>query len=165
MEKRGWIRVPYNHQKTDYTCGPASIEMVLKFFGFKESEIRLAHEAHTKKKTGTGHEQMINLVRKHGFYCYIQKDSNIHTIKHFITRGFPAIINFKNPTDNDGHYAVVVGYSKGKIILNDPWNGKHFNIDDKILNTHWISEQNSKKWIMIISKKPIISGKQYNPIK
>lgn len=180
------VKVPYHYQSTDYTCGPSSLKMILEYFGKRESEIRLAHEAHTNKRFGTEHVEMINLARKHGFYCYVHHDSNINTIKHFINSDLPVIINFKNPSDGIEHYAVVIGHSKGQLILNDPWNGKDFKISDKVLNNYWIGLHNTKKWIMVvsktkvfgyaqkrtlknnfseISKKPIISGKQYNPIK
>ncbi|MEK6918735.1 MAG: C39 family peptidase [Nanoarchaeota archaeon] len=158
------LKVPYDKQKTDYTCGPASLKMILEFFGIKKPEIILAHQAHTKKKTGTTHEQMINLVRREGLYCYVHNQSNINTIKHFITAGLPVIISFKNPEDKEGHYAVAIGYNKGIIILNDPWNGKNFKIDDKVLKKFWVSENKGKKSIIVISKKPIIRGKQYNPL-
>ena len=37
------IKLPYFHQKKDYTCGPASLRMVFNFFGLKtnEEEVKL----------------------------------------------------------------------------------------------------------------------------
>ncbi|MBS3074143.1 C39 family peptidase [Candidatus Pacearchaeota archaeon] len=165
MKKISLIDVPYDHQDTDYTCGPSSLKMVLSFFGVRESELKLAHEAHTSRKKGTAHAELIKLARRHGFYCYIRRDSNINTIRHFIRLGLPVIINYRNIPDNESHYAVVVGYGRGRIILNDPWNGRNFKIDDKTFIRHWIGENNTKKWVFVISKEPVIRGKQYNPMK
>ena len=162
--------------------------MILKFFGIRKSEKSLAKEAKTNNDIGTSLHELINLARKDGFYCYIQEMSSIHILRHFISQGLPVIINYVEPSTNDGHYAVVIGYKKGEIIMNDPTNGKNFHISNKELYRRWNGRpyNNSKKWIMItsktkvferaqkkrpknnfsdISKKPIISGKQYNPIK
>ncbi len=161
------IPVPYYKQKTNYTCGPSSIKMVLGFFGIRESERKLAREARTDKKSGTDHHSLIELSRKKGFYCYIQEKSSIHIIKHFISQELPVIINYVEPSSNDGHYAVVVGYRKGGIIMNDPINGKNFYLNYKELYGRWSGGKynKSKRWIMVISKKPVIRGKQYGPVR
>lgn len=165
--KRGRIiKVPYYKQRTNYTCGPASIKMVLKFFGIRKSESFLAKEGKTNSDVGTPPNELINLARNEGFYCYVQERSSIHIIRHFISQELPVVINYVEPSFNDGHYAVVVGYKKGEMILNDPTNGKNFHISNKELYKRWNGRpyNNSKKWIMVISKKPVIRGKQYNPL-
>ena len=42
MQTAFYIDVPYFKQDTDYTCGPASLQMVLAYFGIRESEEALA---------------------------------------------------------------------------------------------------------------------------
>lgn len=165
-EKKGKkLKVPYFHQHTSYNCGPASIEMLLAFFGKKEPELKLAKLAKTKK-SGTENKGLINLARREGFYCYVHENSSINQIKHFINLNLPIIIDYIEPSRNEGHYAVITGYNKKEIILNDPWNGKNFKLPYKQFQKRWHgSNKNCKNWILVLSKNKFNLGRQYSPIK
>jgi len=158
------IKLPYFHQKKDYTCGPASLRMVFNFFGLKTNEEELKKSLRPNKRIGTKHGALIKVARKKGFYCYIHKKANLHQLRNFIDQGFPVIVNYIEPESNEKHYSVVIGYNKKKIIMNDPWIGKNFKIKDKEFEKRWHGEHN-KKWIMIISRKKFDTGKQYYPFK
>ena len=161
------LKIPFYKQDTDHTCGPVSLQMVLSFLGDFKSEKSLSKEAHTNHDIGTKHEAMIETARKEGFYCYVNNDSSWDEINNFLTEGLPAIIHFAEPQSEENHYAVVVGLEKGKIILNDPWNGRNFKMEKKEFLSLWLGSQGNhqyKKWIMIISKKDFGLGKQYFPI-
>lgn len=161
------LKIPFYKQDMDYTCGPASLQMVLSFLGDFKSEKSLSEEAHTDRDVGTKHNAMIETARREGFYCYVNNDSSWNEIKSFLTEGLPVIIHFTEPQGEEGHYAVVVGFEKGEIILNDPWNGKNFKMAKKEFLPRWRGSQGShryKKWIMVISDKDFELGKQYSPI-
>ena len=161
------LKIPFYQQDTDHTCGPASLQMVLSFLGDFKSEKKLSEEAHTNHDIGTRHDAMIETARKEGFYCYVNNDSSWDEIKNFLALGLPVIIHFAEPQTEEGHYAVVVGFEKGEIILNDPWNGKNFTMKKKEFLPRWRGTQGNhqyKKWIMIISKNDFNLGKQYSPI-
>ena len=160
------LTLRYNRQQTDYSCGPASLKMVLRFFGDKKSEKYLIKKAHTDKITGTKHKWMIKTAISQGFYCYANSNSSPHEIKHFLMLGLPVIIDYTEPSQNIGHYSVIIGYKKDKFIMNDPWNGKNFLISEKKMIDLWHdSITKSNKWIMVISKKDFLLGKQYLPKK
>jgi len=158
------IKIPYFHQKSDYTCGPASLRMIFGFFGLKTNEEELKKSLRPNKKIGTKHGALIKVARKKGFYCYIHKKANLHQLRNFIDQRFPVIVNYIEPKTNEKHYSVIIGYNKKKIIMNDPWIGKNFKIKNKEFEKRWHGEHN-KKWIMIISRKKFDTGKQYYPLK
>ncbi len=159
------IRVPYFSQKKGYTCGPASLEMVLKFFGVSVVQDRLEKVEKTKKD-GTSHGGLIDAARKYGFYCFVDKNSSISMIKHFVGVGLPVIVNYIEPSDDEGHYSVVVGYNEKKVIMNDPWNGKNFEMSWSDFESRWHGQKpKSPKWLMVLSKKEFDLGRQYSPTK
>ena len=97
----------------------------------------------------------------------MHKNTNLNQVRHFIDIGFPVIVNYIEPFSNTGHYAIIKGYTKKKIIKNDPFLGNNFMINNKEFESRWVEETGSKtkKWIIVLSKKPFDIGRQYNPNK
>lgn len=161
------IKVPFFKQDTDYTCGPTALEMVIGFFGKRISESNLAKEAHTSID-GTKHSGMIETARKEGFFCYVDSDSSISEIKKFLKQGFPVIVHFTLEKENEGHYAVVIGFGLKHFILNDPWQGKGVKIPEHRFESYWVDKHmGANRWMMIVSREnlPTLSmGKKYDPI-
>lgn len=160
------VKLPRMKQHTKYSCGPVSLEMVLSFLGDKKSEEFFIKTAHTNKVKGTKHKWMLEVAIREGFYCYINSSSSLNEIKQFLLLGLPIIVDFTEPSQNSGHYAVVVGYKRNKIIMNDPWNGKNLSMSESNFTKRWhdvLTE--SHGWMMVISKTDLQLGKQYLPIK
>jgi len=161
------LKIPFYRQKTTYDCGPASLEMVLAFFGKFESQKKLEKMAHTSSKRGT-HQGMIDLALKEKFFCYVNENSTISKIKSFIKKKLPVIVNFIEPSADDGHYAIVSGFKDDHIILNDPWNGKNFKMLIKEFEKRWYyyyEKHRYSKWLMVLSKDDFNLGKEYKPKK
>ncbi len=159
------IKLPYFHQRTDHTCGPACLKMIFAFFGLKLSEKKIVELTKTNF-AGTNHAPIIKTARKEGFYCYVHDNSTINQIKHFIELDLPIIINYIEPSDNEGHYAIIVGYKKNSLVFDDPWNGRNFILPNKKFEKRWRDSKNKyKKWILVLSKNKFSIGKQYNPLK
>ncbi len=161
------LKVPYYHQKTGYTCGPASLEMVFAFFKKNIKEQDISKLAKTQPLYGTIHKYMIDVSRRSGFYCFVHENANIHNIKHFIDLSLPVIVHYKEPSSNDGHYSVIIGYDKDNLIMNDPWNGKCFKIKFDDFDKRWHDKQINHKyirWLLVLSKNKFDLGRQYGPI-
>lgn len=160
------MKIPYHRQSTGYNCAPASLQMLLEFFGVYKSQKELAKKLKTTAKDGTGHERIIDFVAKHGFFCYASDNSTLEEIKGFIKRGYPVLVNFIEPSDEEGHYALIVGINKNEIILNDPWNGRGFKISKADFKKRWRDSKNKyKQWMMVISRENFNLGKQFLPKK
>ncbi len=160
------LNIPFYKQDTGYTCGPASLQMAFSFLGKFKSESALTKEAKTNKE-GTTHEGMIETALREKFYCYVNEGSSIEEIKYFVHLGLPVIVDYTEPSGEDGHYAVMSGYQDGHIILNDPWNGKGFKLPEKEFISRWYDDHKlnhrCERWIMVLSKTEINIGKQYTP--
>lgn len=162
---RNKLKIPFYRQSNEFTCGPASLQMIFSFLGKFKKQDNLTRVLHTTK-TGTCHSSLIEEARGEDFFCYVNNNSTIHEIRHFINLGLPVVVNYNEPSTNDGHYAVVVGYDRNKIILNDPWNGKNFKMHENEFILRWhdcLNKHTCKKWIMVVSKKDFHLGKQYFP--
>jgi predicted double-glycine peptidase len=158
------IQVPFYKQDTDYTCGPASLQMVFSFFGSFKSEGELARNLLTNSDAGTTHQNMIDGAVRNGFFCYVNNSSVFSELKNFISKGLPVIVDFIEPTDEEPHYAVVTGVSNRKVILNDPANGKGFELNETDFLSRWHDgSTHSERWMMVISKEDLELGRQYRP--
>lgn len=163
--------VPFYKQDTIYTCGPASLQMVLSFLGDFKSEFALSRAAHTSKESGTKHSSMIDVARREGFFCYVNSHSTINEIKHFLGIGFPVILDYIEPLSNEGHYAVVTALIRGRFLrrervyLNDPWHGANYQLSLNNLLPRWHDPlTKSHGWMMVLSKEDFNIGKQYLPL-
>lgn len=156
------IKIPFFHQETGYTCGPASMKMVFDFFGLKISEKELKKKLKSNKEVGTNHEYLIKTAVKNGFYCYVHKNATINQIKDFLDEGLPVIVHYMEPSSDEEHYSVIVEIKGRKIIMNDPWNGKRFKLSEKDFTGRWHGKSR-RGWLMVLSKKNFDLGKQYNP--
>lgn len=165
-------RLPYFPQSSDFMCGPASLQMVMAFLGKNKSQdYILKTTGSTKdklKKSGMNNGDLIKAARVAGFYVYVNEDSILPEIKYFIDLKLPVLVNYREPSENDGHFAVVAGYDSigKKLFLYDPWNGKNFPISERSLLSRWHgSYQGHKKWLMVLATEPFNMGKQFLPIK
>jgi hypothetical protein len=57
---------PYFKQDTDFSCGAVVAQMVLAWYGIRESELHLMQRLHTSKTYGTHHNELIHLFTAHG---------------------------------------------------------------------------------------------------
>jgi len=156
--------IPFFKQDTVYTCGPASLQMALSALGRFRSEAHLAKRARASKKNGTTHRHMIEAVRSEGLYCYVNENSSVDEIRRFVGAGLPVIVDFIEPSDNEPHYALVVGFYSGGIVLNDPWNGEGFVMKEHNFLDRWKdASTRSMRWMMVVSREDFELGRQYKP--
>ncbi len=158
------LKIPLRWQKNDYYCGPASLQMVFAYFSiFKEQE-EIAQIAESKPFVGTSNQGMIEAATKAGFHCYVNNESSFDELKHFLGKGLPVIVNYIEPDEEIGHYAVVSGLKDEMITLNDPWNGKNFSFTLDEFHKRWIDGTGRHpQWIMVLAKEDMHLGKQYAP--
>jgi len=111
-------------EQTKGFCGPASLKMVLDFYGVLASESEIAKIAGASRKKGISAEGLIKVAKHFGFKAFLKKNSTLADIKKFIKRGIPVIVNWF--LEDDGHYSVVADIDGRNILLVDPAlkNGK-----------------------------------------
>ena len=155
-------------------CGPASLKILLSYFGKDFTEEQLAGLAHATRDSGTEHEGMIEAVRKIDGYVFAKDGGSITELEYFLTREhLPVIIGW---FDKDGdHYSVVVNITDKNIIIVDPAvNEPERWLDKETFPRIWfdfVGKENnivSWCWYMVVSfEKKVYSvkdGRYYQPL-
>ncbi len=109
-------------------CGAACFKMVMDYYGIKKSEKGWAElTPYSKDKKGkilaTDDEKFVEQAKKLGFKGFCKDGSSIAEIRSYVKKGIPVIVNWFSP-EECGHFSVVVGFEKDKIVLADPHFGK-----------------------------------------
>lgn len=154
MNARIKLKIPYQKQKNGHYCGPAVLEMVFLRLGCKMSQEEIAREIGTSKERGTENEDMIRMAEKEGFRVTAKSKASIEEIRGFLKLGILIIVNYIEPTDEDGHYAIVSGITPHNIVLHDPWNGKDFKLPHPKFLERWRdSEGKYERWMMTVAEE------------
>ncbi|MBT7558226.1 hypothetical protein HN743_00265 [Candidatus Woesearchaeota archaeon] len=104
-------------------CGPASLKMVLSAYGITKSENYLAKITKSSRTKGCDEDNIVKASKILGFKGYVKPNSSIQEVKKLVEKGIPVIVDWFSP-EEAGHYSVVVGFEKNKIILADPHFGE-----------------------------------------
>jgi len=113
---------PVRKQETPYTCGPASVRMVLEFLGHKILEEEIAERMGTSKQFGTSHGRLKRAYNKYlneletGLLAKTVrgKDVYVNLVADSLDMGLPVIASFLtenhfNPGTAVGHFCVIIG--------------------------------------------------------
>lgn len=109
-------------------CGPASLKIVLDYYGLVKSEQELAELTGTTSGLGTDEKGIARVAESLEFKVVIKNESDFSDIGEWLTKGVPVIVDWFTrgredypPSEMaDGHYSVVVGLDDGFIYLQDP---------------------------------------------
>lgn len=122
------LNFPDNRQSTDYTCAVSSIGTILAYYGVDYREMDMAKALGSTETEGTDVDKVIHFLNLNGLQTDIRENMNINDLIYYINKDIPVLIaiqawgNKNNYIDEwqNGHYTVVVGYSKNKIIFSEP---------------------------------------------
>ena len=112
-------------------CGPASLKIVLDYYGVDKSEQELATLTNTTE-IGTNAENIKHAAESLGFNVVIKNESSFSDIEEWLEKKVPVIVNwftrgrldYSDSEVADGHYSVVAGLDTEHIYLQDPEIGK-----------------------------------------
>ena len=117
-------------QETLHTgmCGPASLKMVLAYYGVEKTEEELAKLCGTDPELGTSDKGIRHAAETLGFKAEIKNNSTFDDIRSWLDKKVPVIVNwftrgridYPDSEVPDGHLSVVVGLDDGYIYLQDP---------------------------------------------
>lgn len=126
-------------------CGPASLKIVLDYYGAEKTEKELAKLCGAKKDLGTDERRIKRAAESLGFRVQIKNDSNFKDIEKWLDKKVPVIVNwftrgsqgYSESDVADGHYSVVIGLDDKYIYLQDPEIGKIRKIGKDDFLTVW----------------------------
>lgn len=109
-------------------CGPASLKMVLAYYGMEKTEEELAKLCSTDSELGASDEGIKRAGESLGFKTEIKNNSTFDDIQSWLDKKVPVIVNwftrgridYQDSEVPDGHLSVVVGLDDEYIYLQDP---------------------------------------------
>jgi len=119
---------PFQETLNSDMCGPASLKIVLNYYGVDKSEEDIAKLCKVKKELGVDDKSIKIAAEKLGFKATIKNNSSFKDIEKWLKKDVPMIVNWftRGRTDYgdssvaDGHYSVVMGLDDKHIYLQDP---------------------------------------------
>jgi predicted double-glycine peptidase len=119
---------PFQETLNADMCGPASLKIVLEYYGVNKSEDELAKIAGHKKGLGIDDKGIKKVAERLGFKAKIKNNSSFKDMEKWLKKDVPVIVDWftKGRTDYgdsstaDGHYSVVMGLDDEFIYLQDP---------------------------------------------
>ena len=136
---------PFQERLNCGYCGPASLKILLSYYGIEKSEKELADMAGWDKDLGVDDKGIKRVAELFGFKIIIKNNSSFKDIENWLRKGVPVIVNwftrgridYDNSAVADGHYSVVMGLDDGFIYLQDPEIGKMRKLTREDFMTVW----------------------------
>ncbi len=144
------IEIPLSRQATDYTCGIASLQSLLGYYGKDVREDVLAKECKSKKSSGTRYGNIIKCAESYKITMLSKTGMTVEELKSLIDESKPVILVIQAWRDDppetsweddweDGHYVVAVGYDDLNFYFMDPstfGNYTYIPIDEFLSRWH-----------------------------
>lgn len=109
-------------------CGPATLKIVLDYYGVHKSEKELAELTDVIKGIGVDDRAIEKAAKSLGCKVEIKNEATFKDIETWLKKGVPVIVDWftKGRSDYndsevaDGHYSAVIGLDENFIYLQDP---------------------------------------------
>lgn len=109
--------VPFIAQD-EHACGPASLAMVLQYYGHQQSQERLKPLLLIPEREGTLQVELVSAARREGLLA-LSGPSRLEVLLADVAAGFPVIVlqNLRFTFWPQWHYAVVVGFDQNEHMV------------------------------------------------
>ncbi len=147
------LTVPYFEQENDYYCGPGVMQMELGYYDLPVTQTWLAEKLYTSEEYGTFRKHMLHVGTEFGLHTFARSRSSVDMILQFLRCSMPVIVNYREPVDNLGHYAVIYGNDDTSLFFHDPYHGPDMCMPIDEFMQRWRGEfERSFRWLMVLSK-------------
>ena len=151
------IQVPLVRQATDYTCGVACVESILRLGGyeFNDREDTLVKALKADPDFGTENTNMVEYLNNavseagvHPFKTEAKLEMTLEDLMRETDKGNPVIVAIQAWADDentdymddciDGHYVIVIGYDDDNLYFMDPSTlGCYTYMPKNVFLTRW----------------------------
>jgi len=136
---------PFQETLGKGNCGPASLKMVLDYYGIRKTEDELVKLLKADEKLGTNDKSLEKVAKFFGFNVDIKNHSSLEDIRGWLNKDVPVIVDwftrgrqdYSDSAVPDGHYSVVIDLDDKYIYLQDPEIGKIRKIEKNDFLTVW----------------------------
>src|SRR3989338_4188530 len=126
-------------------CGPATLKIVLNYYGIEKMEDELAKLTNVVSGIGIDDKAIKKAAQSLDFQVEIKDEATFADIEEWLRKGGPVIVDWFTkgrsdyPSDEvaDGHYSVVCGLDDIHIYLQDPEIGGIRKLDRKDFMRVW----------------------------
>jgi hypothetical protein len=94
-------------QTTSYTCGPATLVTLLRYYRRDGDEMQIAKQTKCSKNKGTKPQEMAAWLEGHGFTVDWGESGSLEMLRANLKKSIPTIVEW---IDWGGHWVTVVGY-------------------------------------------------------
>lgn len=123
-------------QSTDYSCGPASLKMVLGHFEIDKPEEELIYLTGAKAGVGCAPPDLVRAAEELGFKAEYIPTSSLEEVKKLMDAGSMVIVDWFSPEVN-GHYSVVAKITGTEIVLANPTRGDYTTMTHSAFLNRW----------------------------
>lgn len=137
-------------QKTNYTCGPASLRYVFHKHGVELTEEKISKEAGATAKHGIDPNELVRYAHEKGFKAESLSHPDgkkfLSMLNFLSNSGISVIVDYlAGNTLDDGHYVVFLGFSKGKVKIWNPSGGNEEMLSKDYFLSHWKDTNKANK--------------------
>jgi len=116
-------------QNEEYTCGPASLRIVLETLDGQcaiPSETELAKLCFSNEKNGTDPDAMVRVLAELGVVFDVPNQATLQTVERCIRDFNLCLVDYQAHDDGsrDGHYSVIFGFDATYFHIADPYKKK-----------------------------------------
>lgn len=106
-DQRVLLPVRSFQQTTSYTCGPACLITLLRFYDRDGDELTIGKEAGCTPAKGTSPSGMVDWLKAHDFDVDWGENGSLKQLRDNLGKGIPTLVEW---IDWGGHWVLVVGY-------------------------------------------------------
>lgn len=150
------LRVPHHRQINDWTCGPATLQMVLGAFGVRATQRGLMMIAGTNPRHGTTRAGLVRALRQKGFRADARHGRTLAELDAALRAGKAVIVLYIEKEADEAHYAIYLGQSRDRVVLNDPWHGPRCAVPRTEFLKRWRgSAKKWTRWALTVDKRSV----------
>ena len=141
------LDVPYLPQ-SEALCGGAAVAMVMRYWGAANVYAETFADLVDRAAEGIRGEDLLNALHSRGWPAASLRGDPALVQTH-LADGRPVIALIQ---DRPGrfHYVVIVGWSRGRVILHDPARAPFRVVDDKTFSAAW---SESGYWTLVVTPR------------
>lgn len=142
-------------------CGPASLSMMLSYFGIEKSQEELGEELRPYQNPeginddkSVTMEEITNKAAEFNLVAYHRPNGDIELLKKFIANDIPVLTRtWLNENEDIGHYRIVKGYDEETetLIQDDSYQDKNLTYSYESFNNLW--EKFNFEYVVLVPKE------------
>lgn len=125
--------MPDTRQSTEYSCGAASLQAVLGYWGRDIGEEDIREMLNTNEESGTYPDDIIRVAQALGLEADYKENMTLADLEGYVAQGIPVIVDCQAwrsvsqyneswaDTWHNGHWVVVIGIDENNVTLEDPY--------------------------------------------